>query len=244
MDVNIAHSWQRPVVSTIQEGNELKVMATPPVPGKEILYEISNPKVDFKGIIATLKYTQPLSLETVMDGARFRFIVTENDAQYESSIIIRKHLANGKNVSFKNPPSEHYPGKGAFTLVDGIEAVLPRINNEWLGWSGEDMIATIDLGATQTISKADIGMLNDPTNWIYKPSEIQLERSEDGIEWKDIIYSTIVPIRPNPRIKYMTFRPVASRYIRISAKNPGIIPAGNPGAGKNSWIFFDEIIIE
>jgi hexosaminidase len=42
----------------------------------------------------------------------------------------------------------------------------------------------------------------------------------------------------------MTFRPVDARYIRISAKNPGIIPAGNPGAGKNSWIFFDEIIIE
>jgi hexosaminidase len=42
----------------------------------------------------------------------------------------------------------------------------------------------------------------------------------------------------------MTFRPVDARYIRITAKNPGLIPEGNPGAGKNSWIFFDEIIIE
>lgn len=244
MDVNMAHSWQLAVVSTIQDGNELKVMATPPVPGKEILYEISNPKVDFKGIIATLKYTQPLSLETVMDGARFRFIVTENDAQYESSIIIRKHLANGKNVSFKNPPSEHYPGKGGFTLVDGIEAVLPRINSEWLGWSGDDMIATIDLGTDQKVSMAEIGVLHDPTNWIYEPSEIQLERSMDGIKWEYILVTTIVPFKPNPRIKQIKFSPVTARYIRISAKNPGLIPEGSPGAGKNSWIFFDEIIVE
>ena len=244
MDVNMAHSWQRPVVSTIQEGNELKVKATPPIPGKEILYEISNPKVDFKGNIATLKYTQPLSLETVMDGARFRFIVADNDATYESSIIIRKHLANGKNVSFKNPPSEHYPGKSGFTLVDGIEAVLPRINSEWLGWSGDDMIATIDLGAEQKVSFAEIGVLHDPNNWIYKPSHIQLAYSSDGINWTDILSTLVAPFSPNPRKEIHKFSPINGRFIRIIAKNPGVISTGNPGAGKNSWIFFDEIIIE
>jgi hexosaminidase len=241
MDVNMAHSWQRPVLSTIAQNGVLKAEAKPPVPGKKMMYELTKPGMKING--AKMEYVAPVEL--IDKNIQFRVWVEENDStRYESSLLIRSSLASAKQVSFKHPPSEHYPGKGGFTLVDGIEAVLPRINSEWLGWSGEDMIATIDLGATQTISKADIGMLNDPTNWIYKPSEIQLERSEDGIEWKDIIYSTIVPIRPNPRIKYMTFRPVDARYIRISAKNPGIIPAGNPGAGKNSWIFFDEIIIE
>jgi hexosaminidase len=241
MDVNMAHSWQRPVLTTIAQDGVLKMDARPPVPGKKMMFELTKPGMKING--AKMEYLAPIEL--IAKNIQFRVWVEENDStRYESSLFIRSSLASAKQVSFAKAPSEHYPGKGGFTLVDGIEAVLPRINSEWLGWIGEDMIATIDLGATQTISKADIGMLNDPTNWIYKPSEIQLERSEDGIEWKDIIYSTIVPIRPNPRIKYMTFRPVASRYIRISAKNPGIIPAGNPGAGKNSWIFFDEIIIE
>ena len=66
----------------------------------------------------------------------------------------------------------------------------------------------------------------------------------DGIKWEYILATTIVPFKPNPRIKQIKFSPVTARYIRISAKNPGLIPAGNPGAGKNSWIFFDEIILE
>ena len=106
------------------------------------------------------------------------------------------------------------------------------------------MIATIDLGAEQKVSLAEIGVLHDPTNWIYEPSEIQLERSMDGNKWEHILVSTIVPFKPNPRIKQLKFSPVDARFIRITAKNPGIIPAGNPGAGKNSWTFFDEIIIE
>ena len=106
------------------------------------------------------------------------------------------------------------------------------------------MIATIDLGATQSISTAEIGVLHDPTNWIYEPSEIQLEKSIDGTNWEPILSTIVAPVKPNMRKKQMKFSPVNARYIRISAKNPGLIPAGNPGAGKNSWIFFDEIIIE
>lgn len=241
MDVNMAHSWQRPVLSTVAQNGVLKAEAKPPVPGKKMMYELTKPGMKING--AKMEYTAPVEL--IDKNIQFRVWVEENDStRNESSLRIRSSLASAKQVSFAKAPSEHYPGKGGFTLVDGIVAVLPRINSEWLGWSGDDMIATIDLGATQTISSAEIGVLHDPTNWIYEPSEIQLEWSLDGIKWEHILVSTIVPFKPNPRIKQLKFSPVAARYIRINAKNPGLIPAGNPGAGKNSWIFFDEIIIE
>jgi hexosaminidase len=241
MDVNMAHSWQRPVLSTIAQDGVLKMDARPPVPGKKMMFELTKPGMKVNG--AKMEYLAPIEL--IAKNIQFRVWVEEIDStRYESSLLIRSSLASAKQVSFAKAPSEHYPGKGGFTLVDGIEAVLPRINSEWLGWSGDDMIATIDLGAEQKVSMAEIGVLHDPTNWIYEPSEIQLERSMDGIKWEYILATTIVPFKPNPRIKQIKFSPVTARYIRISAKNPGIIPEGNPGAGKNSWIFFDEIIVE
>jgi hexosaminidase len=241
MDVNMAHSWQRPVLSTVAQNGVLKAEAKPPVPGKKMMYELTKPGMKING--AKMEYVAPVDL--IDKNIQFRVWVDENDStRYESSLNIRSSLASAKQVSFAKAPSEHYPGKGGFTLVDGIIAVLPRINSEWLGWSGDDMIATIDLGASQTISTAEIGVLHDPTNWIYEPSEIQLEKSIDGTNWEPILSTIVAPVKPNMRKKQMKFSPVNARYIRINAKNPGLIPAGNPGAGKNSWIFFDEIIIE
>ena len=34
------------------------------------------------------------------------------------------------------------------------------------------------------------------------------------------------------------------RYVKIIAKNYGIIPQNNPGAGSKPWLFVDEIAID
>jgi hexosaminidase len=241
MDVNMAHSWQRPVLSTVAQNGVLKADAKPPVPGKKMMYELRKPGMKING--AKMEYVAPVEL--IDKNIQFRVWVEENDStRYEASLIIRSSLASAKQVSFAKAPSEHYPGKGGFTLVDGIVAVLPRINSEWLGWSGDDMIATIDLGSIQPVTKAEIGVLHDPSNWIYRPAKIQLESSTDGTNWNTILSTLVVPFSPNPRKELLDFGPVNARYFRISAKNPGLIPEGNPGAGKSSWIFFDEIILE
>jgi len=39
-------------------------------------------------------------------------------------------------------------------------------------------------------------------------------------------------------------KPVLARYIKLKAQNFGKLPACHPGAGGDSWIFVDEIIIE
>jgi hypothetical protein len=37
---------------------------------------------------------------------------------------------------------------------------------------------------------------------------------------------------------------LSSRYLRIVVKNPGKLPEGLPGAGYDSWIFMDEVMVE
>jgi hexosaminidase len=34
------------------------------------------------------------------------------------------------------------------------------------------------------------------------------------------------------------------RYVRVTAKNAGIIPDGQPGAGNKAWLFVEEIVVE
>jgi len=35
-----------------------------------------------------------------------------------------------------------------------------------------------------------------------------------------------------------------ARYVRITARNYGVIPDWHPGSGGHAWIFVDEILIE
>ena len=38
--------------------------------------------------------------------------------------------------------------------------------------------------------------------------------------------------------------PKTCRYVRVVAKNYGIIPSGKPGAGNPAWLFVDEIEVD
>jgi hexosaminidase len=40
------------------------------------------------------------------------------------------------------------------------------------------------------------------------------------------------------------FAPLRTRYVKVFAKNFGVIPSGNPGAGNPAWLFVDEIEVQ
>ncbi|MFN3343800.1 MAG: family 20 glycosylhydrolase [Flavobacteriales bacterium] len=153
------------------------------------------------------------------------------------------HKASSKNVTMQPQPSKRYKGIGSFTLVDGIFAQLPRINDQWLAWSGEDVVLTIDLGGEETIEEITLGSLEDHTNRIWLPEKIVLEVSDRGEQFKKIAeYPGKMDLR-GKREFYIRFQVINTRYIRLNIKNPGKIPGSFPGEGKECWMFFDEIMI-
>ena len=167
--------------------------------------------------------------------------VDRNGEQVLSRSVVQVHKALGKRVKLSVPPSEHYPGKGGFTLVDGLEAMLPRANREWLAWSGEDVMVELDLGLSTDLSRVELGLLHDPANWIYAPDTVEISVSVDGTTW--LPWS---PQRKALEPRKWTYETAASksvRYVRLAFKHAGLIPAGSPGAGKKSWLFLDEIAI-
>jgi len=152
--------------------------------------------------------------------------------------------STAKTVTFKTAPSKYYNAGGAFTLVNGVRAQLPRVNNEWLGWSGDTLVATVDLGERTTIRKVEIGFLKEEHNWIYLPTAMLIEVSVDGKSFTPISSASRQQIQEQKRFVKCEFNDRSIRYVRITAYPSGKIPSGSPGAGENSWLFCDEIIIE
>jgi hexosaminidase len=159
-----------------------------------------------------------------------------------SSQVFELHQAVSSNVKLVNAPDERYAGNGSLTLVDGIQARLPWVGYEWLGFFGEDLEAMIDLGSEKKFTSVTAGFLENEASWIYFPSEIScyvwtLDGAYQMIETKT--YTAFD--HSGERIITFTFPEQSSRYVKVMAKNRGIIPPDKPGAGHPAWLFTDEI---
>jgi hexosaminidase len=158
--------------------------------------------------------------------------------------------ATGKKITLTTQPSKSYPGDGAFTLVNGVqnEKGMSK-SSEFLGFAGTDMEATIDLGKETEVSKITLHSLNHPGSWIYLPSQVE-------VSFIPFIDTTIItkhqPIESVTHIvkdenndqTIQLSAPKTCRYIRVYAKNYGVIPDGKPGAGNKAWLFVDEIEVQ
>ena len=158
--------------------------------------------------------------------------------------LFQLHKAAGKKITLATPAAKNYPGDGALTLVNGIKANKGYSRTrDYLGFSGSDAEAVIDLGERTTLTKVEVSYLQQPSSWIYPPSAIEIHSSEDGI-----LFTKLEVARLNA--EDLTTSAMKSneliintkcRFIKVLIKNFGDIPAGQPGEGKPAWLFLDEI---
>ena len=163
-------------------------------------------------------------------------------ATTEQSFLLNK--ASGKKITLINQPHENYSHGGAFTLVDGVLANRSKLGKDWLGFSGKDLEATIDLSKREKISKVTIGVLESPGSWIYYPKRIEVLLSNDGQNFQSAQQFSLEEIKAVKGEVVLEINGRKARYIKVTATNAGKIPEGNPGAGANAWLFVDEIGIE
>jgi hexosaminidase len=151
--------------------------------------------------------------------------------------------ATGKKVTLINPPSKNYPGDGPFTLVNGVINSTGLTNaNEFLGFSGTDLEAVIDLGKPDSFSAVNVHVLDLPDSWIHAPAKVEAYVSGNDTEYYPL-ENNFTPKKDGFEIllcnnlKQKAF----GRYVKVVAKNIGPIPSGLPGAGSSAWLFIDEI---
>jgi hexosaminidase len=152
--------------------------------------------------------------------------------------------STGKKISLTTSPDQRYPGSGAFTLVDGMRGDTTRFGQNWLGWQGPDMEGVIDLGKEEQISKIRLGIVNAEASWIHPPKSVSVLISSDGAKFSQVKELSSEEILRQGQSLTIPLGSQTTRYVKVIVRNAGKIPEGKPGAGRNAWVFVDEIVVE
>lgn len=170
----------------------------------------------------------------------------KNQSVVPASQTFAIHKAIGRDVQYTNPVSPYYMADGPNSLTDGIRGT-EAIGRYWHGFSGKDMIATIDLGSEQDVSSISLGCLQHARDWIMMPQWVKFEVSDNGVNFTEVqtVKNDVSPYEQQSTIKDFTanFSTRKARFVRVTAKTIDGLPKGHPGEGKPGWIFVDEIMV-
>ena len=161
------------------------------------------------------------------------------------------HKGMGRLKQLNSPAGNYrpeYSGGGDGALIDGTLGSNNYQDGHWQGFYGIDADLELDFGKYQKINALNIGFLVNAHDWILRPDEVEVYTSNDGKNYKPFktyTLTTEIPLTGNHTFRERFETPnLSTRYLRIVVKNPGILPEGLPGAGYDSWIFMDEVMVE
>ncbi|PWJ42182.1 GH92 family glycosyl hydrolase [Sediminitomix flava] len=150
------------------------------------------------------------------------------------------------SINYKKHPS-YYSGTNG--LIDGVYASDNLRDGKWDGISGQNFEAIVDLGDAKSVSNISIGFLENTGSWVFLPKEVIFSVSEDGENFTEVGRTGTDMPNNHPRINVRRFAQATAegtnaRYIKVEAVPYMKLPAWHPGAGNNTWMFTDEIVIE
>lgn len=193
----------------------------------------------------SLRFTKPFTIDR---SSTVKAIAIDGNGR-SSLVATAQYLKIPHNWSLRliSRYSSQYPASGELALIDGVRGRNNWTGGAWQGYQGQDFVAIIDLGKTETISRVGAGFLQDIGSWIWMPRQIDLEVSADGQSFVPVgmIPGDVPENQYEVVIKdfVKTIGPQQARYVRIRARNYGKIPSWHAGAGGDAWIFIDEIFI-
>ncbi|TPE43914.1 glycoside hydrolase family 20 protein [Pontibacter mangrovi] len=224
------------------EGGKLMVTLFTEAMNGEVYYTLDGSEPTAQSI----KYEQPIRIDssvvlkavTVVNGN----VMGLKPAEQSFSM----HKAVGRAVQYQNPVSKHYMADGPNSLTDGVRG-QKAVGKYWHGFSGRDMVATIDLGEAKSISSITLGCLQHYRDWIMMPTPVKFEVSADGKNFREV--ETVKnPVSLNEQEATIhdfkaAFPEQEARYVRVTAYHLSSLPEGHNGAGQPAWLFADEIVV-
>lgn len=192
------------------------------------------------------KYTAPITIDKTSDIKAIAFGEKGGKSLVVEARFFKK--PNDWTVKIENRYNRQYTGGGDEGLIDGIRGTVNWASGEWQGYQPHNFIAVIDLQRQTDIKRLGGGFLQDARPWIWMPTRIEFEVSDDGVNFRKVadIKTDIDPTDMKPTIRdyKQDITPTKARYVRVRAYNLGKIPAWHPGAGFDAFIFVDEIFVE
>ncbi len=232
LDINYANHFYEVEGEMIKKDSTITYKLSAPTNKHDIYYSTN-------GETPNKIYKNPITIDTSM---------TIKAQVYDAAVIekgklftqhINYHKGVGASIKINVEPHKSYPGSGANGLINGISGSNKRYGDkEWLGFWGDDVEITIDLGKETEINSIETRFHNGQGQWIYAPTEIEIGFDAHGLDSK-----TKIPMSNDILVPLKIELNENSRKIHLKIKNYGIIPEGKQGAGHKAWTFIDEIII-
>ena len=239
LNINYANHLYELEAGLIKEKGEVSYQLKTSLKGIEIKYTTDGTAVS----IDSKPYTEKI---IITEDTKIHAGVFKNNELVSNpfSETINYHKAITGKVDLNALPHKAYNAGGKEALINGVNGSNQRYGDkEWLGFWGEDLEITIDLGELKTIKTFASRFYNATGQWIYAPKKVSLYNSEDGKKYAPLKNVEL----ENDKIiidVYLDFNKIDTRFIKIVIPNYGIIPEGKQGAGNKAWTFIDEIIIE
>lgn len=137
-------------------------------------------------------------------------------------------------------------------LVNGLCGSLRQSDFEWCTWGNLDQVSfVLDLQQLQPVSKVGVRALTNYGMAVHKPASVTVEVSADNVHYvpfgtKNFTHGEI--FKEGNFVDLIEFNgkdgSCEARYVRLSAKSPGVCPAEHVRPGQPSRYYFDEVIVE
>jgi len=190
-------------------------------------------------------YTGPVVMDKT---TTIRAVVIRPDGrsrEWADSVSFNK--ATSSNVTLAHAPHSRYTSTGAGLLTDGRFGGEAFNTGEWLGFSGNDLDATIDLGKTQNISNVTFTALINTPNWIFDAPQVVVEVSDNGKDFRCVADEKYAEDQDHVitlRRHEVKFPETTARYVRVLIRHLEKIPEWHGvGFNKPAFLFVDEIIV-
>jgi hexosaminidase len=170
----------------------------------------------------------------------------KRSVEQQCQVSVEGNLAFGKPVRLLTRHSEKYPVGGPQALTNGLHGPNDY-NSNWLGFEAVHLDAIIDLGRETPVASVSAGFLQMWYAWIWLPLRVEVALSSNGED-----FTTVSSLENSvPDTVAGTFTRVftaktgnrPARYVRVSAASRLKCPDWHIGAGRESWIFVDEIVV-
>jgi hypothetical protein len=152
-------------------------------------------------------------------------------------------------LELKSTYEPAYAAAGPNTLIDKIKGSNDFRTGDWQGYQGKDVIAIVSFNEARTINSIGVSWLKDLNSWIFEPSQIVIETSEDGISYRqaaEFVIRTATKGTEEKGLGSVAKSVVIDKvkYIRYTIRNQGVCPDWHLGAGNPTWLFLDELIFD
>lgn len=216
---------------------------------KNIYYTTDGSEPDWNSQL----YTRPFAISNSCVVKAISYDENGGSAVSERTILYHKGIGHLKRL---NSPAGNYrpeySGGGDDALLNGVTGSNNYKDGNWQGFYGCNADIELDFGKAEVVNSLTINFLTNPLDWIMMPAKVTVyafpvDATPDMPDtWvKTFTFNDKVPMSGNNIFtKTLNLKGVKTRHLRVTIENPGVLPAGTPGAGNDSWIFMDEIIVE